>query len=62
MNNQPKLMKLVYRIHVPTMGTTLEFANKRAYNEYLELFTQKGWKIHTDIKRVLLCGCADIPC
>ena len=49
MNNQPKLIKLVYRIHVPTMGTTLEFADKRQYNEYLEVFTSKGWEIETSI-------------
>ena len=49
MNNQPKLIKLVYRIYVPTMGTTLEFADKRQYNEYLELFTSNGWEIETSI-------------
>jgi len=52
MSNQPKELKPIYRIHVPTMGTTLEFANKRAYNEYLEVFTSKGWEFQTDIKRV----------
>jgi hypothetical protein len=49
MTNQPKLIKLVYRIHVPKMGATLEFAEKKSYNEYLEEFTAKGWEIQTSI-------------
>ena len=49
MSNQPKLMKLVYRIYVPKMGTTLEFADKKQYNEYLEVFTSKGWEIETSV-------------
>lgn len=44
--------RLVYRIYVPAMGTTLEFSDKGSYNQYLEMFCEQGWEFETNIQPV----------
>lgn len=47
-----KVVRLQYRIIVPAMGTTLEFSDKSSYNQYLEMFSQRGWEFETQITPV----------
>jgi hypothetical protein len=44
--------RLVYRIYVPAMGTTLEFSDKGSYNQYLEMFCEQGWEFETNIQPI----------
>jgi hypothetical protein len=41
--------RLIYRIFVPAMGTTLEFSDKGAFDQYTEMFTETGWEYETNI-------------
>lgn len=47
-----KVVRLQYRIHVPAMGTTMEFSDKQTYNQYLEMFSENGWEFETQITPV----------
>jgi len=41
--------RLIYRIFVPAMGTTLEFSDKGAFDQYAEMFADTGWEYETNI-------------
>lgn len=45
---EPK--RLIYRIFVPAMGTTLEFSDKGAFDQYKEMFAETGWEYETNIQ------------
>lgn len=44
--------RLIYRIFVPAMGTTLEFSDRGAFEQYTEMFTETGWEYETNITPV----------
>lgn len=46
------MLRLVYRIYVPAMGTTLEFSDKRNYIQYVEMFDEQGWEFETNIQPI----------
>ena len=44
--------RLIYRIFVPAMGTTLEFSDKGAFEQYREMFAETGWEYETNVAPV----------
>lgn len=44
--------RLIYRIFVPAMGTTLEFSDKGAFEQYTEMFAETGWEYETNVAPV----------
>ena len=46
------MVRLVYRLFLPAMGTTLEFSDKKSYIQYVEMFDEKGWEFETNIQPI----------
>jgi hypothetical protein len=42
--------RLIYRIFVPAMGTTLEFSELGSFELYKEMFAENGWEFETNIQ------------
>lgn len=42
--------RLIYRIFVPAMGTTLEFSEASYFETYKEMLKGNGWEFETCIK------------